>query len=443
MYLSNKSVASTLTPTIPLYVKQNSLIHSLVNGVRKDEKEFLNSISLTAYENRMSKLCQSFLSTDLCHRYHLGAMKDRRQENQNVVVSGDLMFQGLPGIYALEKAAQTAAQEMFSAAAMDFRPLSGVHAMLCTLASITEPGDLVYSIAPMNGGHFATKQIIERLGRRSRYLPWHQDNFSVDWDLWQQELKAELPKAIFLDLGAMLFRLPIAEIRELVGDRVSIVYDASHPLGLIAGGQFQNPLAEGCDILQGNTHKTFPGPQKGIILFRDRDLGDRIINSISSGLVSSQHTHHAVALYLATLEMQKFGKAYAQQTIGNAQILGRTLSEFGFNVVQKQGIHTNSNVILLEGMPSLNAYDMCRQLMACGLSSNARNLYQRTILRLGTQEITRRGMKEREMKQIAELFKRLLLDRESANVIQSEVRDLNERFPNIHYSFDREFGYWE
>jgi glycine hydroxymethyltransferase len=141
--------------------------------------------------------------------------------------------------------------------------------------------------------------------------------------------------------------------------------------------------------------------------------------------------------------MHEFGAAYAKQTISNAQILGCTLSEFGFNVAHKQGTYTNSNVILLQETGELCAYDMCRKLMACGISTNARNLYGKTIVRIGTQEITRRGMKEQDMKEIALLFKRSLLDDESADCIKAEVRCLNEQFPNIHYSFDREFGYWQ
>jgi glycine hydroxymethyltransferase len=81
--------------------------------------------------------------------------------------------------------------------------------------------------------------------------------------------------------------------------------------------------------------------------------------------------------------------------------------------------------------------------MACGISTNARNLYGKTIVRIGTQEITRRGMKEQDMKEIALLFKRSLLDGESAQCIKAEVRYWNDQFPNIHYSFDREFGYWQ
>ena len=415
---------------------------NLIDKVRKDEKESLNTLHLTAYENRLSKLAQSFLKSTLSHRYHLGTIEEH-QCQKIVTKGGRFMYKGLPGVYAMEKVARDRAQEMFHAALTDFRPTSGLHAMICTMAAATEPGDLVYSIAPDDGGHFATKHVLERLGRQSQYIPWDLKDLTPDLDAFAKKIKKSPPSAIFFEHGTPLFNLPVREIRELVGEDVLMIYDASHTQGLIAGGQFQDPLREGCNILQGNTHKTFPGPQKGMIHFRDLEYGRNISASLSAGMVSSQHTHHAIAEYITVLEMYEFGKAYAKQMMANANKLAKLLVGGGFELVEKDGVYTTSHEIMIKG-DALGGYlNACRRLFACNISTNARVAFHQKVIRLGTQEVTRRGMKEKDMQYLARLFKRALIDKESSVSIKRDVLTFNRSFPNIHYSFDREFGYWE
>ena len=112
------------------------------------------------------------------------------------------------------------------------------------------------------------------------------------------------------------------EVAEEVGAR--IMYDGAHVLGLIAGGYFQDPLREGADMLVGSTHKTFPGPQGGIILCRDELAGD-IDEAVFPGLVSNHHLHHMAGLGIATAEMLEFGREYAGQIIKNAKKLAESL----------------------------------------------------------------------------------------------------------------------
>ncbi|XYH95576.1 hypothetical protein ACMHYB_48550 [Sorangium sp. So ce1128] len=422
------------------HLRQQPLLKKLLDGVLRDEEQERRTLSLTAYENRISCLARRFLTSPLADRYHLGLMEEHGLDE--VVQKGDLMFKGLPGVYALESSAQDAMHRLFGAAVADLRPLSGVHAMISTLGTATKPGDLVLSIAKEHGGHFATQHILARMGRRGGLVPWDVARFTCDLDRLARLVRRRRPQAIFFDQGAPLFPLPLLQIREIVGPECLLIYDASHTLGLIAGGAFQRPLQEGCDILQGNSHKSFPGPQKAFILFRDGERGAEITESISSGFVSSQHTHHAMAQYITLLEMSCFAEDYARQLLSNTRALAEHLQRAGFPLAGLDGVPTRTHILLLPHGTEAQMYEACRRLLACNIATNARYCYGMPVLRLGTQEITRRGMKEVDMEYIALLLKRALLDRESVKSMRLEVSRWNKGFPNVHYSFDRELGYW-
>jgi glycine/serine hydroxymethyltransferase/biotin carboxylase len=413
-------------------------VRSLLNEVRRDERSFAEMLPLTANENLPSRASQLLLASPLGNRYHLSAPFERLPAN--FLLKGGLMIKGLPHVDAMEQAAHEAARGMFAAEFSDLRPLSGVHTTLCTLSLCTRPGDTVYSISPTNGGHFATRAILERLGRRSRYLPWDAANMSCDLGALARTFRSEPPDAILIDLGAVIRPLPTLAIRAAAGPRVRILYDASHSFGLIAGGVFPNPLEQGCDVLQGNTHKTFPGPQKGMLHFRRWGFGAKVCGALSDGFVSTQHTHHALALYLTMLEMQTYGKEYARQVVANAAALASELEKRGFELVRAGAEPTQTNVILINRTDSVDVFQACDTLLCSAVSTNARTLNGRGVLRLGTQEATRRGMREPEMVWVADLFHRALIKREPPARLRGEVASTVARFNDVHYSFDQALG---
>jgi glycine/serine hydroxymethyltransferase len=415
-------------------------LRGLLARVRDDEEALTDTLSLTANENLPSRVCRSMLTSPLADRYHLGAPFDRLPSR--LLIKGGLMLKGLPGVYALEQAAHRAASDMFGAQLSDLRPLSGLHTTLCSLALTTRPGDTVYSVAPADGGHFATRTILERLGRKSLFLPWDRKRLAWNEDALRADFKAAPPSALFIDSGTVVAPVPVAPLRKAAGLKPRMLFDASHSLGLIAGGVFPNPLEEGCDVLQGNTHKTFPGPQKGTLHFRQWKFGETVCAALSKGFVSSQHTHHALALYVAMLEMHAFGRAYARQAVANAVSLGTALEQRGFELFRAGGAPTESNVLLVRRTGAKNAYDACETLLACGVMTNARPLYGCAVLRLGTQELTRRGMREPAMQWIADLVHRALIRRTSTIRLRREVDAFSREYPNVHYSFDRPLGWW-
>jgi glycine/serine hydroxymethyltransferase len=138
--------------------------------------------------------------------------------------------------------------------------------------------------------------------------------------------------------------------------------------------------------------------------------------------------------------MHKYGAAYAKQMIANGIHLAQSLANEGFDLVNKKGVFTTSHEMLIKGSSVGGHYAGARKLFAAGISTNARVAFRQQIIRLGTQEVTRRGMKEKDMEYIAKLFKRAMLDNESPEKVKKDTMDFNHSFSEIHYSFDREFG---
>ena len=124
----------------------NKRLERLLNGLNFDEDKSSHILSLTAFECKVSKLVQYYIGSQLSSRYHLGSTH-KRTINEVSELNG-LIFQGHLGIYDLEKVAYESSLRMFHSKIADLRVLSGMHAVICTLSSITNPKDMIFSIDP-------------------------------------------------------------------------------------------------------------------------------------------------------------------------------------------------------------------------------------------------------------------------------------------------------
>jgi glycine/serine hydroxymethyltransferase len=413
-------------------------LKGLLGALEAEERRVRKTVPLIANENVMSDLAYAMQGRYLSKCYLLGTASERGEQGLHFV-KGGLMLDGLPAVTAVEALAVQAARTLFSSAGAEFRPLSGLHATLTTILALSRPGSHVLSINPAHGGHFATHKLVNALGRRSVYLPWNAGTMTVDVDACVPLVQA-LPadSLLLLDHSTPLFPQPVAALKDMLPAGVKIVYDASHTLGLVAGGRFQDPLGEGADVLQGNTHKTFPGPQKGIILPASSDLGDVIDDAMSTHVVSSQHTHHCLALYVTLVEMRAFGRDYAANVVGNAQTLGEELARTGFSVVRRNGIATQSHLLLLSDLPQGRGFLLCRRLRDKGIAVNARTSAMGEIIRIGVQELTRLGLKPADIPELARLIARACGDDEPAGQVRADVAGFMSRFAKVKYSFDEQ-----
>jgi glycine hydroxymethyltransferase len=196
---------------------------------------------------------------------------------------------------------------------------------------------------------------------------------------------------------------------------------------LIAGKEFQLPFKEGVDILVGSTHKSFFGPQGGIIL-ADKEHGERMKEKIEPMFVDNAHWNRVAALTLACAEMKKFGQEYAKQVIQNAKKLAKTLAEHNFPVACAELGFTESHQVLLSYGNYEKELEIARKLEDINIIADCG-------MRLGTCEVTRHGMKEGEMEQIAEFVRRVIIDKEETEKIKKDVKKFVKDFNRIEYCF--------
>jgi glycine/serine hydroxymethyltransferase len=407
-------------------------IQQLHANIRANEQTDARFLHLTSNEPYVSDTARAFAGSRLADRYYLGGGDDE------FVDEGAFTTLGLPGVADLVKAAEAAAKEMLGAAEVNLSCLSGVHAMMCAILSTTEPGDTVMTVHHDHGGHFATRGIVDRIGREHVFTPaYDYDGLKFDAAAIAQTFQEKNCKALYLDVSYYLNPHNLREIRAALGEEAIIIYDASHTMGLIMGQQFQAPLQEGANVICANTHKTLPGPQKGMIAFRDEDFGKKANAIINGCLYSSPHTASMIVLATTILEMEEFGQDFAKQIIANSNALGEALVKRGYDVRKANTGRWSENhqVHLMTG--KVGGYqDLWRRLYGNNINVNFDSpdvFLQGFFIRLGTQEITRRGMKEAEMEMIADFLQRGMSGQDFAG----EVTTFVDRFRTAHYSFDR------
>lgn len=242
-------------------------------------------------------------------------------------------------------------------------------------------------------------------------------------------LGKEKPKLVYLGASRILFPHPVKAVSEFVHDYGGVViYDGSHVLGLIAGGKFQDPLREGADALIGSTHKTFPGPQGGVILTNNEDVNEKIESVLSRPymLVDNPHVARIAALGITSEEMRKYGVEYANSIIKNSKELASNLEKLGIPVKGRTLGYTRSHQILLD--VSIDGFDLKNKLEVF-------NIFIDAIGRIGTQEVTRRGMSVVDMKNVAELIYRGIKNVD-VSTLKEDVASFAARFNRIKFSFD-------
>jgi glycine/serine hydroxymethyltransferase len=406
-------------------------IKPYLDALKADDARNSEFLHLTANEAQMSETARSFLSAKLNERYFMGG-----GNADSIVDFGHFTALGIKSVADLLAAAKDAAKDMLGAADVNLNVLSGVHAMMCSLLSTTEPGDAVMTVPLEYGGHFATVGILQKVGRKQVFADFDFPNLKFDVEKIAAKVEKEKVRAIYLDVSYYLNPHNLREIRSAVGPGPVIIYDASHTMGLIMGGRFQNPFADGADLISANTHKTLPGPHKGMIAFKDKALAARANNVIDGFLYSSSHLIHLVPLAITILEMKAFGKDYASQVIANSNALGKALSDLGYELrLANTGRYSEDHQVHAYIDKHGNHLDLYKHLIRNNISTNFEGSELaggKWFIRLGTQEITRRGMKEPEMAEIAGLVDMALKGKD----VREMVLAFNRRFDRIRYSFD-------
>ncbi|MEM7818662.1 MAG: serine hydroxymethyltransferase [Candidatus Aenigmatarchaeota archaeon] len=390
-------------------------------------------INLIASESVLSPLAEKFFVSDFEGRY-------------NEHSGRECHYQGTKYSYEIEEFCNEIFRKKFKTKFADVRPISGGIANLVAYTAFCKPGDIIASLGIQNGAHVSSSHygLAGVRGLRSVEMFFDEKKMNIDVEKSVELIKKVKPKLIMLGASMILFPEPVKEIREEIKD-VKIVYDASHVFGLIYNQEFQDPLKEGADLITSSTHKTFQGPQGGLIIgnnsLSEEEWG-KVQTAIFPGILSNTHLHRFPALAITALEMNEFGKDYAKQVIKNAKVLARELYNLGFKVLCPELDFTESHQVIVNvkelGGGKIVAEKLEKSNIICNkiaLPSDSPHDATKNPsgIRLGVQELTRFGMKESEMKIVAEFFKKVLIENKN---VREEVKEFRKNFHKIFYCFE-------
>jgi glycine hydroxymethyltransferase len=406
-----------------------ALLRRLDTAFSGQEEQRACALNLIASQNLMSPAARAAHGSAFVDKL-AGAALGRR---------GNL---GTRNVDELETAMLEAARHLYGTPHVESRPMSGSLANQVAMMAAFPPGATILVMPRAASGD---RSIQERgyprwAGAKVADLPWDHARGDVDLAGLRSALREHRPAWIVVGGSRPLFPYSVSAMRdEAAAFDCRILYDGAHILGLWAGGQFQDPLAEGADIVTGSTQKTLPGPVGGLCLTRDPDLA-RQVGALLDDVISDYGNARVAALAVTLCEMVAFGRDYASAVVANARALGRALLAEGFDVVAADRGCTASHQILVL-TAGMRVADVGRALETASIHCTLVRIVRRngsepeTALRLGTCESTRRGMGVEEMGRVARLLRRLLLDGESPERIRAEVRDLLAAFGTVRYAF--------
>ena len=400
--------------------------------VKEHESWRAGCINLIPSENVMSNAARALLASDMGHRYTLPGI----EEMDGRLV--DNAYRGTKYLDEVETLAVDLARRVFRCKYACVRPISGHISALIALASVCNRGDLIMAVDFTKGGYpgYDTGEMAGMLGLEVEFIPFEENGCDIAYDAASDAILRLRPQVVILGASKMLFPPDVGRIRSACDDAGSkLVYDSSHVLGLMAGGQFREPLKEGVDMVFGSTHKTFFGPQGGIILTDTEEIMTTVESNLHWKTIDNAHWNRIACLAQVLLEMEKFGKPYARQVVRNSKRLSRALDRRGLPVQCRERGYTESHQVGLDGA------EVARSLGAESFEEVAKRLEKADIIidcvgRLGTCEVTRLGMKEREMDGIADLITRILIDGEDMMSVREEVHDFRSGFQKPVFCFD-------
>jgi glycine hydroxymethyltransferase len=425
-------------------------IHDIENILSQQEMwRQMQTINLIASENTPSDTVRRVQNSDFMGRYAEGHPNEPGKVNR--------YYQGTKYIDQIERMAHDEICELFRAKQADVRPISGNAANTAIALGYLRGGDTVVGNSTDAGGHISHGPV-GVIGRRIQnrgqvlklgvhnsvhlhYLPLTEDHYHVDAQKTIELIDSVTPQLVIMGKSLFLFPEPVTEVAAFCKSKnIPLLYDGAHVLGLIAGGQFQDPLHEGATWLTGSTHKTFPGPQRGVILGNlDPDMEKKYWPAADRGVFpgssSNHHLHSLPALLVAIREMKQYGRAYAAQIVRNAQALGRALDELGTPVEAREYGYTHSHMIAVNVAQWDGGVEVAKRLEESDIILNYNMLpgdsdpRNPSGLRIGVSEMTRFGMDERAMGELAQL----LHDAIHGKNVKEQVHALRGRFTEMKY----------
>ena len=423
-----------LPPNRAMESKQTA--YNVLDAVEASGRHYATSLPMIASENILSPLVARAVSSDLHGRYAEG-------------LPGKRYYQGCDDFDTIESLGIESAKRVFNSKFVNIQSISGTVSNIAALKALSKPGQSITAVSTADGGHIshANMGAVGVRGLDLHTYPWNVERMEPDIDAAAKLIREIKPSVALFGQSVFLFPTPLEELSDAAHEvGASVMYDAAHVLGLVAGGVFQDPLREGADVVTGSSHKTFPGPQGGFLISDSDDpkMHRRLNNAVFPGTCSSYHLHHVAGKAVALAEFEAFGKDYARDIVRNARALAESLAERGFDVLAEERGYTASHQVLTRhgDKDSGAGRDAAQMLEKAGIITNMNMLPGDTKalspsgLRLGVPELTRVGMGADQMDQVAHFFQRVLIDGHDLNSVKADVELFKDDYTTVQYCFE-------
>ena len=337
----------------------------------------------------------------------------------------------------VEEIARTRACKLFGAEHANVQPHSGANANLAVFFALLQPGDTVMGMSLAHGGHLSHGSPVNVSGKYFHVVPYglNRETQRIDYDAMEQLALECKPKLIMVGASAYPRVIDFARCRA-IADRVGayLVVDMAHIAGLVAAGEHPSPVPY-ADVVTTTTHKTLRGPRGGMILCRE-ELAAKIDKAIFPGTQGGPLMHIIAAKAVALGEaLTEDFRVYQHQIVKNAAALAGALMEKGFQLVSGG---TDNHLMLLDlRSVGITGKELEHRLDEVHITVNKNAIPDdpekpsiTSGIRIGTPAVTTRGLKEQDMRRIADWIWRTATDFESSrDEVTAEVASLCKQFP--------------
>ena len=392
-----------------------------------DEFERQNShIELIASENWVSPAVMSAMGSILTNKYAEG-------------YPGRRYYGGCECVDEVEELARERAKKLFGAEYVNVQPHSGAQANMAVQFAILKPGDTIMGMNLDHGGHLTHGSPVNFSGSYFHVVPYGvNDEGFIDYDKVEEIALECKPKMIIAGASAYARTIDFKRFRE-IADKVDAVLmvDMAHIAGLVAAGLHPSPVPY-ADVVTTTTHKTLRGPRGGLILCRDAEFGKQFNKAIFPGIQGGPLMHVVAAKAVAFKEaLSDEFKVYQQQVLDNAKALADELVKKGFRIVSGG----TDNHLMLVDLRSKNITGKEAQFLLdeIGITANRNTIpfeplspFVTSGIRLGTPALTTRGLKEDDIREVADIIADVIENREDSAVIEAakaKVQAICKKFP--------------
>ncbi len=422
--------------SFPLLTAQDPKIAALI-AAETDRQQ--NGLEMIPSENHTSGAVLEALGSRLTDKYSEG-------------YPGMRYYGGCQFVDEIENIARNRATQLFGCTYANVQAYSGSPANLAVHYALLDAGDTVMGLKLTHGGHMTHGLKVNFSGTYYRNVQYtvRQDGY-IDIDEMWRLVKAEQPKMIIVGATAYPRQYQWEVYREMADSVGAFLFaDISHIAGLVVGGAHPSPIGI-ADVVTTTTHKTLRGPRGALILANGNasdplkkvartkeNIPTLIDRAIIPGLQGGPHNHQTAAIAVALQEaMQPAFALYAHQIVANAKVLAEELLSRGYNLVT--GGTDNHLMVVDLTNKSLSGKDAEVALGLAGITVNKntvpfepRSAFDPSGIRLGTPALTTRGMKEADMRTVADFIDRAITAQGNDQLlarIHQEVTELTTHFP--------------